>query len=59
MSCNHEFEDYFATGYVLCVHCGLSKGYSKSLDLTHILSKPISNVSITLYLASGEVIENL
>jgi hypothetical protein len=71
MPCTHNFEDYFGTGYDKCLDCGTTKRSRHLGVLTHImdedgelypnpaLTKRISNVSISLYLASGEILENL
>lgn len=77
MPCNHNFEDFWATGYDKCLLCGVMKRSRVNGVLTHLidpddgslypnpraldlfLRQEPSRVRITLYLASGEVIENL
>jgi len=75
MDCTHDFEDYFGTGYDKCLNCGRTQRSRHLGVLTHLMdedgylypnpalstinSKRESNISITLYLASGEILENL
>ena len=72
--CKHNFEDYFGTGYDKCLDCGITKRSKHLGVVTHLVDdedgslypnpalyfyKKPSNVRISLYLASGEILENL
>ena len=75
MPCTHNFEDFWASGYDKCLNCGVTKRSRYEGVLTHLMdedgelypnpactlyNKSIdSNVSISLILSSGEVIEGL
>jgi hypothetical protein len=75
MSCTHNFEDYFGTGVDKCLNCGRTQRSRHLGVLTHLMgndgelypnpacslysTERESNVSISLYLASGEILENL
>jgi len=73
MPCTHNFEDYFGTGYDKCLDCGRTQRSRYLGVLTHIMdedgelypnpsltiTKKISNVSISLYLSTGEILENI
>lgn len=60
MSHTHDWEDYWATGYDKCLDCGATR---KSISMPSIPTIPKrildSNISITLYLSTGEVIEHI
>jgi hypothetical protein len=75
MSCTHNFEDFWGSGYDKCLDCGSTRRSRHNGVLTHLIdedgqpypnpaylglfTQEPSRVSITLILASGEVIENL
>lgn len=73
MTCTHNFEDYFGTGYDKCLDCGRTQRSRHLGVLTHLMDedgelypnpslttfKRPSNVSISLYLSTGEILENL
>ncbi len=73
MTCTHNFEDYFGTGYDKCLECGITKRSRYNGVLTHLMdedgelypnpsltiTKRPSNVRISLYLSTGEIVENL
>jgi len=57
MTHTHNYEDFWATGYDKCLDCGAMK--RSSISLHEVLSTRVSNISISLTLSSGEVIEGL
>ena len=75
MTCTHNFEDFWATGYDKCLNCGVTQRSRYKGIFTHLIDdegqsypnpayvalfiKKPSNISITLTLASGEVIRGL
>ena len=71
MPCTHNFEDYWASGLDKCLNCGITKRSTHNGVLTHLVDdedgslypnpslaifKEPSNVSISLYLSTGEVL---
>jgi len=75
MTCIHNFEDFWGSGLDKCLACGITKRSRYQGVFTHLIddegqlypnpaylalfAKKPSNISITLTLASGEVIEGL
>ena len=73
MTCTHNFEDYFGTGYDKCLDCGITRRSRYLGVLTHLMDEDgelypnpsldefrrSSNVSISIYLATGEIVENI
>jgi len=71
--CTHNFEDYFGSGYDVCLTCGKRQRSMENGVLTHLMDpedgslypnpalekayERESNIRITLYLSTGEVVD--